>query len=489
MLVGRDEVEPPATPVSVFHGYADGLYQRLHLPDQVEPACEVLPAPGRRLPNAEPWAVDGQSSRFELRQTADQRVRAESAASNRRVHRAGVVVETLAAVFQEHPVLRRLTGLGTSQRERTLEFVQHHPLVGLVAVQLETGVAKVDGVEAPLYDFERGHLLRDEEDLLVARERLGQQVGDRLRLPGSGRSLDDQVAAVHGVDHGEGLGAVRVDYLVEALLAEPVVDMLFGADDGRIRGEAIAPVELSDQRMISRLVLFRPVLRVEILVYQQLAEREEVQVDFVVVDRPPLLTGHRLPHPVHVFVDVQILFTRHLRKADAEVLLQLGFQREVGFDLVPVPRQLEVLADTGPVEPDGDQDQRRAPLRGAVLGFVPAQHPQSQVEDVDALFLDGQTGLPEGLAQAEVQAGKGHGRLQLVVRVPCGDLVGVIRGHSEHVDEFRGNVGEVLVGGSLAKRFRSVLSCREEIHDTPAAHEDPEQFAGQFVHDLDAPPP
>ena len=69
----------------------------------------------------------------------------------------------------------------------------------------------------------------------------------------------------------------------------------------------------------------------------------------------------------------------HLRQPDVEVLFQLRFEREIRLDLVPGPGELEVLADAGPGELNGDQDQRRATLGGAGVGLVPLEDPEGEV--------------------------------------------------------------------------------------------------------------
>ena len=65
-------------------------------------------------------------------------------------------------------------------------------------------------VETPLHYLEGRQLLRDEQDALALRQRRCDEIGDGLRLAGAGRSLDDQVLAVHGVHQRAVLRAVGV---------------------------------------------------------------------------------------------------------------------------------------------------------------------------------------------------------------------------------------------------------------------------------------
>ena len=137
------------------------------------------------------------------------------------------------------------------------------------------------------------------------------------------------------------------------------------------------------------------------------------------------------------------------------------------------------------------------------VGLVPLEHPQGEVEDVDALFLNGEAGLPEGLAEAEVEAGEGERGLELVVGVAGGGSVGVFSGFGKEGQEFGGDVGRgfvctvcVLGNGLLAGGPRASVPHAsgpfpfqrgEEVHDPFGADEDLEEFAGEFVDDFEAP--
>ncbi|MCY4645369.1 MAG: hypothetical protein OXE73_00565 [Gammaproteobacteria bacterium] len=388
MLVGGHEVEPAARPPHVFARNADRAHQRLELARHLAPANELLVAPRHRVPDREPRAVDFQPILPQLRQTADQVVRGQAAPSDRRVDRARVVVQTIPGLLEQHPVPGPALDLRPAHRQRALQLVQHDPLVGLVAVQLQTGVAQVDRVQAPLHDLQGGHLLRHEEDRAAAGQRLADQVGDGLRLPGARRPLDHQVAALDRVQNRERLRAVRVHHRMETRHPLGIVDVLVLADVGRPRRESVAAEELLHQRVIGRPASFRPGLGIEVLVDEQLAEGEEVQVNLVALDRPALPARDRLPDPAQVVLHVEIFLGRHLRQPDAEILLELGFEREVRLDVVPGPPELEALPHAGPVELHRDQDQRRAARGAAALGLVPAEHPEGEIEDVDPLFLD-----------------------------------------------------------------------------------------------------
>ena len=274
--------------------------------------------------------------------------------------------------------------------------------------------------------------------------------------------------------------------------------MLVLADIGQPLRESVAAEELLHQRVVSRLASFRPGLRIQVLVDEQLAEGEEVQVDLVVLDRPALPSRDRLLDPEQIVFHVEIFLGRHLRQADTEVLFELGLEREVRLDIVPGPPELEALPHAGPVELNRDQDQWRAALGAAALGLVPPEHPEGEIEDVDPLFLDREAGLTEGLAQAQIERGAGKRGLELVVGVARGGFVGVVIRLAQHGEEFGGDVAELVRGLFGGRRERRLRGGGAEVHDPRAsgrgslgrgtAHEDPEQLARPLIHDLDASP-
>ena len=215
-------------------------------------------------------------------------------------------------------------------------------------------------------------------------------------------------------------------------------------------------------------------------------------------DRPALPLRDGLLDPEEVVLHVEILLGRHLRQADAEVLLELGFEREVRLDVVPGPPEIEVLAHAGPGELNRDQDQRRAALGAAALGLVPCEHPEGEIEDVDPLFLDREAGLTEGLAQAQIERGAGKRALKLVVGVARDGFVEGVVGLAQHGEELGGDVAEVVRGQLAGRRERRLRGGGKEVHDPRppgrgsvghgTAHEDPEELARALVHHLDAPP-
>ena len=120
-------------------------------------------------------------------------------------------------------ILRGVVELWLSQCQGAPQLFEDGPFVGHVAVQLQASITDVNVVQAPFHNFESRHLLGHEQDPLVVGDGFGDQVRDGLRLTGSRRALDDQVATVLDVYHSKGLGAVGVDDLMRVGHLETVV--------------------------------------------------------------------------------------------------------------------------------------------------------------------------------------------------------------------------------------------------------------------------
>src|SRR3546814_9006758 len=86
-----------------------------------------------------------------------------------------------------------------------LELVEERALVRLVRVELERQRPESDLLESAMDDFERRHLLGDEQHFLAARDGGGDDVGDRLRLARPGRPLDDERSPAGGLGDDDGL--------------------------------------------------------------------------------------------------------------------------------------------------------------------------------------------------------------------------------------------------------------------------------------------
>ena len=343
--------------------------------------------------------------------------------------------------------------LGPSQLERPLQLVEDRPLVRVVAVELEAGIAEVDRVQASLDDLERRHLLGDEEHGLPAGERLAHEIRDRLRLPGPRRSLDDEVPAGHGVDDREGLGAVGIDDRTEADSAGMSVDLLAVADRRRTGPEPAATQQRPQDGMVARLLVLGPLVRVEVLVDEELAEREEGEVDRVGVHRPARLVLDGPGHGPEVGFHLKALLGEQFGQPDFEVGPEPRREGEVRLDLVSGPPEPEGLADVGPVEPHGDEDERRRAVELALLGLAPSEESEREVEGVDPLLLDRGARLAEGLAEPPGESRGVLFGLQLVVDLVVGRGAGTGLGGGQKAEQLRRDLPIPGVAGCVRGRI------------------------------------
>src|SRR6266702_8407611 len=82
-------------------------------------------------------------------------------------------------------------------------------------------------VEPPLHHFECSLFLRQEQNTLAARERIRNDVRDRLRFSCTRRSLNDEVCAAHYVDERAMLRSVGImDQVRRNLLDFRIIDWI-----------------------------------------------------------------------------------------------------------------------------------------------------------------------------------------------------------------------------------------------------------------------
>ena len=520
-LVGGQVLSAPAPPVHVLARHADrgdqvlGFAHRLAgdqevlaaprsgvrdlEPGPLEPGPPVLagrPAPGiapgrrsragvHRCGRLRVCAAPGRGPAFGERQLADQLVGRETALADGLVDRPGVVVQSLPPVLEQRPVAGGVLQAGLAQRHRASQLVQQSALVGGMAVQLQAGVAHVHAVQSALHHLEGGQLLRHEEHGLAPRHGLGDQVRDHLRLARPRRSLHDQVAPVLGVHDRQVLGAVRVQDVVDVGDGQVVVQVVVLGNRRRVLGKAAAAEEGLHHRVPRRPLLRRPHGGVQVLVDQQLAEGEEAQSHGSVVHAPAVFVGDGLADLPEVLRHVQLFAVLEVRQRDVEVAHELGRKGEVGTHLLAGPLHLQARPGGCARKLHGHENQRRRPGGLACLGFVPLQHPQRQVEDVDALLFDRRRRVAHGVAQPHLQPDRVVSRLEPVVHVPIRGAVAVRRGLGHQRQQLRRGVVALGLGFGLGRGgvgFRRRL----EVHRLLFADQHSEDFPGELVDDIDA---
>ena len=96
-----------------------------------------------------------------------------------------------------------------------------------VGVKLEDEVAQPAAVQAAPNDLQGGTLLRHEQDALSCGQRGGDEIGDRLGLPGPRRTVNDEALVLdQRVDEGGVLGAIRIHDQVDLLRPRVLVDVV-----------------------------------------------------------------------------------------------------------------------------------------------------------------------------------------------------------------------------------------------------------------------
>ena len=95
--------------------------------------------------------------------------------------------------------------------ESLAQLFEDRLLVGGVGVELEAERPHADALEAPMHHLEGRHLGGDEQHRLPGRQAMGDEVGDRLALAGTGRPLQHEALPVGGAEDRRQLARVRVE--------------------------------------------------------------------------------------------------------------------------------------------------------------------------------------------------------------------------------------------------------------------------------------
>ncbi|MNS64444.1 hypothetical protein D3C72_975710 [compost metagenome] len=402
-------------------------------------------------------------------QLAEGLVRREAALADRRVDGLAIAVQALAQLVHQGELRRQIAAHARpAELHGALQLAQERLLVGLVAVQLQAGVAQADGVQAPLHHLQSGHLLRDEKHLLARPDGLGDHVGDGLALARAGRPLNDQVAAALHIEHGEHLRAVRIHHGGQIQRPQVPVEVVLVIDGRAGLREAVLQ-ERANQRVLGRLGAVLPGLAVEVPVHQELAEGEKPQGDRIRLHPPAALPGDGGCHLLEVGRHIEVFRRGQGRQHQAELAFQLGPEREVVTELLLAIAQREALRRARSAELDGHEHQGRPARLAGALRVVPAQHTERQVQDVHALLLDEGAGAVIGVEQDRLQPLGRQRRLQPGVLVPGGRLGGLA--HRRRLCEAR------LLGG---------VGRRREGHGLALGNQDAEDLHRLLIHHVDA---
>ena len=96
-----------------------------------------------------------------------------TALANWRINSADILIQMFTSVFPKVTILSGVFELRLSQLHSAFQFIKEGPLIGIVAVQFQTGISDVNTVQAPFHDLKGGHLLSHEQNLLTVRDSFG----------------------------------------------------------------------------------------------------------------------------------------------------------------------------------------------------------------------------------------------------------------------------------------------------------------------------
>ena len=387
-----------------------------------------------------------------VREQIGERAVGREAAGMRLVQGADVGVELAARGAQLREL--RVPRLGRRRArvgERLGELAQHVRLARLVGVQLQAERREADLAQAALHHFEGGALLGDEEDRAPRGHARSDQVRDRLRLAGAGRTVQDEIAAaLRGEDGGElrGVGRERAERL--RLVADAVhLRGLHGRD--AVVKRAAALHEVRDDGRLREVVQARR----EVLPHEELAEREAAEPDFG-EHLPAFERAHRGAERREDGVHVDAVFVRRervdARRRDAVLALEHLEERDVD-DRVVVRRLEREAGLRGKAREQHGQEQDRRAVDGRLvaLAVFPLERAEREEERVGAAFL--QVGARGAVERKESRVGLRAGGRRDVEPVVFG-LGG------EEVLRRVGRQLQDLVGLALRER---VLEARREL--------------------------
>ena len=122
-----------------------------------------------------------------------------------------ILIELAPLLFE---VFKEIRDSGPEFPDRRIqciyELLDHSLLLRLVVVKRQAVIRQSDILEPSVDHAERSHLLRDKQDLLSARQGVGNDIGYGLALPRAGRSLKDKAYPFPGELNGILLARVRV---------------------------------------------------------------------------------------------------------------------------------------------------------------------------------------------------------------------------------------------------------------------------------------
>ena len=291
---------------------------------------------------------------------------------------------------------------GTPHTVPLRQIVEKRSFFRLVAVNFQAKYPEAHIVQSTADDLEGSKFLGNEEHGFAFGKDRRNEVSDGLRLPGTRRSFDDKILPAERVDQCAMLRAVRIpDQMWDVFLDVVRIDrVLLGQRDIRTFR---AFEQFAYKRVLGNALARGPGLRVKIPIHQKLAKAEERECNLSAYG-PALLELQNLGEFFEVsFRGIVIFDERYLK---AEIPAQFFQKGQIGlyvltrvfkhrFNGAPLP--------AGALNGHRDDDQGSKMRLFGVVGFVPLQESEHEVEHVRAGFLDSRPGCGRDLAAYRVE--------------------------------------------------------------------------------------
>ena len=211
------------------------------------------------------------------------------------------------------------------------KLFEHRGLRRLAAVKFEADGSELRRRQPFVHDVQRRHLFSDEQNGFPAGHRAGDDVGDCLRLPCAGRTLDHEVLASQNLLDRDGLGTVGVRDMDQFSRCKDLIKPVILGDQRRIHDLIVAKITQQEllEEAISKKDALAPAVRFQVPPEQEFGEGEETEEDFIVMDPPAFQAFDRPCHGIEVFTWAPIITLRNLGKLDPELFLQPGLKADV----------------------------------------------------------------------------------------------------------------------------------------------------------------
>ena len=255
-------------------------------------------------------------------------------------------------------------------------------------MQLQAERSKPNARKAVVHNVERGLLLGDEQHAPSEREVVRDEVCDRLRLSGAGRTMQHERLAQRRVEDGRELRRVRAHRAAQMRIVEMAVHLLRREDLHSVV-ERSGPVDqVGDERMRADSLAARS----EILPHHELAEGE-LPEDALLRHREARQIAHgRAEDAEHLrHVHTGVVGRQRIESRHRKLVLHAQHLEERGVDdrLLVDPVYAVAFRHAAPLYPHRHQQNRRAVRRSRLgaTGLSPFKSAKREEQSVDAALL------------------------------------------------------------------------------------------------------